>query len=110
MENVYKGDIDVFAEGYYNKLGILSGAGLRENSNVMQQFGQEVKSDLKDTSEEGPGIATSLAGPGDRFRWVINDAECKKVESLNAEATGCNRILEPATRLCQRCRSYRIFL
>ena len=32
------------------------------------------------TSKTGPGIATSLIDLGDRFRLIINDVECKKVE------------------------------
>ena len=32
------------------------------------------------TSKEGPGIATSLIDLGNRFRLIINDVECKKVE------------------------------
>ena len=32
------------------------------------------------TSKEGPGIATSLSDLGNRFRLIINDVECKKVE------------------------------
>ena len=32
------------------------------------------------TSKEGKGIATSLIDLGDRFRLIINDVDCKKVE------------------------------
>ena len=32
------------------------------------------------TSKTGPAIATSLVDLGDRFRLIINDVECKKVE------------------------------
>ena len=32
------------------------------------------------TSKEGPGVAASLVDLGDRFRLLINDVECKKVE------------------------------
>lgn len=32
------------------------------------------------TSKEGPGIATSLIDLGNRFRLIINDVECEKVE------------------------------
>ena len=32
------------------------------------------------TSKTGPGIATSLVDLGDRFRLIINDVDCKKVE------------------------------
>ena len=32
------------------------------------------------TSKTGPAIATSLIDLGDRFRLIINDVECKKVE------------------------------
>ena len=32
------------------------------------------------TSKTGPGIATSLIDLGDRFRLIINDVDCKKVE------------------------------
>ncbi len=32
------------------------------------------------TSKEGSGIATSLIDMGNRFRLIINDVECKKVE------------------------------
>ena len=32
------------------------------------------------TSKEGPGVAASLIDLGDRFRLLINDVECKKVE------------------------------
>ena len=32
------------------------------------------------TYNEGPGIATSLIDLGNRFRLIINDVECKKVE------------------------------
>ena len=32
------------------------------------------------TSKTGPAIATSLVDLGDRFRLIINDVDCKKVE------------------------------
>ena len=32
------------------------------------------------TSKEGPGIATSLIDMGNRFRLIINEVDCKKVE------------------------------
>ena len=32
------------------------------------------------TSKEGPGVATSLIDLGNRFRLIINDVNCKKVE------------------------------
>ena len=32
------------------------------------------------TSKTGPGVATSLVDLGDRFRLIINDVDCKKVE------------------------------
>ena len=32
------------------------------------------------TSKEGPGVAASLIDLGDRFRLIINDVNCKKVE------------------------------
>ena len=32
------------------------------------------------TSKTGPAVATSLIDLGDRFRLIINDVECKKVE------------------------------
>ena len=32
------------------------------------------------TSKEGPGIATSLIDLGNRFRLIIQDVDCKKVE------------------------------
>ena len=32
------------------------------------------------TSKTGPAIATSLIDLGDRFRLIINDVDCKKVE------------------------------
>ena len=32
------------------------------------------------TSKTGPAVATSLIDLGNRFRLIINDVECKKVE------------------------------
>ncbi len=32
------------------------------------------------TSKEGPGVATSLIDLGTRFRLIINDVDCKKIE------------------------------
>ena len=37
------------------------------------------------TSKTGPAVATSLIDLGDRFRLIINDVKCKKVEKPNLQ-------------------------
>ena len=42
--------------------------------------GRQDPARLVDTSKEGAGIATSLVDLGTRFRLIINEVDCKKVE------------------------------
>ena len=57
------------------------------------------------TAKTGPGIATSLIDLGDRFRLLINDVDCKKNRKTDAEASGCNCILDAAAESDHRCGS-----
>ena len=41
---------------------------------------REIRQDWYSHPRQGPGIATSLVDLGDRFRLIINDVDCKKVE------------------------------
>lgn len=48
--------------------------------NPLSMGNREDPARLVFTSKEGSGIATSLIDMGNRFRLIINDVECKKVE------------------------------
>ncbi|MGN0299031.1 MAG: L-arabinose isomerase [Lachnospiraceae bacterium] len=48
--------------------------------NPLSMGNREDPARLVFTSKEGPGIATSLIDLGNRFRLIINEVECKKVE------------------------------
>ena len=48
--------------------------------NPLSMGNREDPARLVFTSKEGPGIATSLIDLGNRFRLIINDVDCKKVE------------------------------
>ncbi len=48
------------------------------------------------TSKTGPAIATSLVDLGDRFRLIINDVDCKKVEKPMPKLPGRKCILDSA--------------
>ena len=57
------------------------------------------------TSKTGKAVATSLIDLGDRFRLIINNVECKKVEKTNAKTSGSNRFLDTGTKSPDRSRS-----
>lgn len=53
---------------------------IRIKCNPLSMGDREDPARLVFTSKEEPGIATSLIDLGNRFRLIINDVECKKVE------------------------------
>ena len=65
---------------------------------VLSMGDREDPARLVFTSKTGPAIATSLIDLGDRFRLIINDVECKKVEKTDAEASGRKCILDTTAK------------
>ena len=71
------------------------------------------------TAKTGPAIATSLIDLGDRFRLIINDVDCKKVEKPMPKLPVATAFLDTASKSADRnrgmdfgwrCTSYGIFL